>query len=356
MSAPAQGVLNEFITGRRNTWTSGCLKCVCERDQKHVRSELLADKPLWSFPAVFHLRMTFAMHLHLVVLLTAALMNAMAAPLEIKLWPGKPPGNEPELPPELDTTKDSDNKVAGQRLIRLGNISTPTITVYPAPAEKANGTAVMVCPGGGYTILAWDLEGTEVCERLNVMGITGILLKYRVPKRPNQEKHLAPLQDAQRAMGIIRERAAEWRIDPKRIGVLGFSAGGHLAAVLSNQAAERTYPKIDRVDDLPSRPDFSILIYPAYLAVEKEFVQVSPELTITTNSPQAFITITEDDPVHVEGVLTYAAALKREKVPLELHVYPSGGHGYGLRKTANPVTSWPDLLQEWFSARGLIKK
>ena len=282
-------------------------------------------------------------------------MNAMAAPIEITLWPGKPPGNEPELPPERDTTKDSDNKIAGQRLIRLGNVSTPTITLYPAPAEKANGAAVVVCPGGGYTILAWDLEGTEVCERLNNMGITGILLKYRVPKRPNQEKHLAPLQDAQRAMGLIRERAPEWRIDPKRIGVLGFSAGGHLAAVLSNPGSERTYPKIDSADDLPSQPNFSILIYPGYLAVEKDFTHVSPELTITTNSPQTFITITEDDPVHVESVLTYAAALKREKVPFELHVYPSGGHGYGLRKTDNPVTSWPDRLQEWFVARGLNK-
>src|SRR4051812_33111726 len=160
------------------------------------------------------------------VLLTALLLTASAAPAELKLWPGKPPGNEPELPPEKDLTKDTENNVAGRRLIRLGNVSTPSITLFPAPADKANGAAVMVCPGGAYTILAWDLEGTEICERLNNMGITGILLKYRVPKRPNQEKHLAPLQDAQRAMGLVREHAAEWHIDPKRIGVLGFSAGG----------------------------------------------------------------------------------------------------------------------------------
>jgi acetyl esterase/lipase len=295
------------------------------------------------------------MYLPLIVLMTGV-MSAMAAPIEIKLWPDKPPGDKPELPPEQDTTKDSDNKVAGERLIRLGNVATPTITVYPAAAKKANGAAVMVCPGGGYTILAWDLEGTEVCERLNAMGVTGILLKYRVPKRTNQEKHLAPLQDAQRAMGIVRERAAEWKIDPKRVGVLGFSAGGHLAAVLSNQNSERTYPKIDSADELPARPDFSILIYPAYLALENDFAHVSPELTITTNSPQAFITITEDDPVHVESVLTYSVALKKEKVPFELHVYPSGGHGYGLRKTDNPVTSWADRLEDWFVARGLNKR
>jgi acetyl esterase/lipase len=290
------------------------------------------------------------------VLLTAFLLTASAAPAELKLWPGKPPGNEPELPPEKDLTKDTENNVAGRRLIRLGNVSTPSITVFPAPADKANGAAVMVCPGGGYTILAWDLEGTEICERLNDMGITGILLKYRVPKRPNQEKHLAPLQDAQRAMGLVREHAAEWHIDPKRVGVLGFSAGGHLAAVLSNQSPERTYPKIDAADDLPARPDFSILIYPAYLAPDKDPSHVSPELTITTNSPQAFITISEDDPVHVENVLTYAAALKKNKIPFELHVYPTGGHGYGLRRTAEPITTWPDRLQDWFLSRGLDKK
>jgi acetyl esterase/lipase len=300
--------------------------------------------------------MNFAMHRHLILFLGAALMNTIAAPLEIKLWPGKAPGNETELPPEKDITKDSDDKVAGRRLIRLGNVSTPTITVYPAPAEKANGAAVLVCPGGAYNILAMDLEGTEVCERLNSVGITGILLKYRVPKRANQEKHAAPLQDAQRAMGIIREHAGEWQIDPNRIGVLGFSAGGHLAAVLSNQSPERTYLKIDSADDLAARPDFSILIYPAYLASEKDSAHVSPELTISTNSPQAFISITADDPVHVEYALTYAAALKKEKVPFELHVYPTGGHGYGLRKTDKPVTSWPDRLQDWFLARGLDKK
>ena len=286
----------------------------------------------------------------------AFVLTASAGQTELKLWPDRPPGNEPELPPERDTSKDSDGKVAGQRLIRLGNVSSPSITVFPAPADKANGAAVMVCPGGGYTILAWDLEGTEVCERLNSMGITGVLLKYRVPKRPNQEKHAAPLQDAQRAMGLIRQHAADWHVDPKRVGVLGFSAGGHLAAVLSNQSSERTYPKLDAADELPARPDFSILIYPAYLASEKDPSRVSPELTITTNSPQAFITITEDDPVHVEYALTYATALKKEKVPFELHVYPTGGHGYGLRKTSEPVTKWPDRLQDWFLARHLDKK
>ena len=160
------------------------------------------------------------------VALSALLTNASAAPTEFHLWPGRAPGNEPELAPEKDMTKDSDGKVAGKRVIRVGNVSTPTITVYPAPEEKANGTAVLVCPGGAYSILAIDLEGTEVCERLNEMGITAVLLKYRVPKRPDQDKHVAPLQDAQRAIGLIRQHADEWHLDPKHIGVLGFSAGG----------------------------------------------------------------------------------------------------------------------------------
>ncbi len=256
----------------------------------------------------------------------------------------------------MDTTKETDGKVAGARLIRLGNVSNPTIAVYPAPSGKATGAAVLVCPGGGYGILALDLEGTEVCERLNQMGVTAVLLKYRVPKRPNQEKHAAPLQDAQRAMGIIREHAAEWHIDSKRVGVLGFSAGGHLAAVLSNQSPERTYARVDAADDLPAHPDFSILIYPAYLTPEKDGTHLAPEVTVSTNTPQAFITMTEDDGVRVENALTYATELKKVKVPYELHIYPTGGHGYGLRKTSEPVTTWPDRLQDWFASRGLDKK
>jgi acetyl esterase/lipase len=292
--------------------------------------------------------------LYALLLCPALLISAIAG--EIRLWPERPPGNEPELPAEKDLTKDSESSVGGRRLVRLGNVSNPTIAVYPAPAGKANGAAMLVCPGGGYSILALDLEGTEICERLNEMGITAILLKYRVPKRPGQEKHAAPLQDAQRAMGLIRKHAVEWKIDPKRVGVIGFSAGGHLAAALSNHSSERTYPPMDAIDELDSRPDFSVLIYPAYLAAEKDRSKVSPELTISTNTPQTFITMTQDDPLRVGQALTYAAALDAQKVPFELHIYPTGGHGYGLRKTKETVTTWPDRLQDWFIARGLDKK
>jgi acetyl esterase/lipase len=276
--------------------------------------------------------------------------------LKIELWPNGSPGTEPELPPERDMTKESDNEIAGRRLIRLGNVSNPTLTVYPAPTNKANGAAVLVCPGGGYHILALDLEGTEVCERLNSMGITAILLKYRVPRRPDQEKHAAPLQDAQRALGIIRQHAEAWRIDANRLGVLGFSAGGHLAAVSSSQFEQRAYPKVDAADDLSSRPDFTILIYPGYLASEKDGTRLAPEIAITTNTPQAFIAMSADDPVRVENALAYATALRKERIPFELHIYPTGGHGYGLRQTAEPVTTWPARLEDWFVARGLDRK
>jgi acetyl esterase/lipase len=275
---------------------------------------------------------------------------------EIVLWPGEVPGPEPKLEAERDTTKDSDGKVAGRQLIRLGNVSKPTITVFPAAKEKANGGAVLVCPGGAYGILALDLEGTEVCERLNEMGFTAVLLKYRVPRRAGREKHDAPLQDAQRAMGIIRQHAAEWGIDAKRVGVLGFSAGGHLAAVLSTGPRERTYPKIDGADEMDFRPNFTVLIYPGYLAGEKLGSELAPEFKVTKETPQAFIAMSADDPVHVEHALIYASALQKEKVPFELHIYPTGGHGYGLRKTDEPVTTWPERLEEWFKARGIAGK
>ena len=291
------------------------------------------------------------------ILLCGVLVNVDAAEKrEIKLWPNGAPGNEPKLEAEKDMTKESENLVAGKRLIRLGNVSEPSLTVYPAPKDKAHGGAVLVCPGGGYHILALDLEGTEVCERLNEMGFTAILLKYRVPRRQGVEKHAAPLQDAQRAMGIIRQHASEWNIDQKRIGVLGFSAGGHLAAVLSTGPEERTYPKVDDADSLSARPSFTVLIYPGYLVEEKDTTKIASELVINKDTPQAFIAMSADDPVKVENALVYGSELQKAKVPFELHIYPTGGHGYGLRKTEAPVTTWPDRLEDWFASRGLNKK
>jgi acetyl esterase/lipase len=300
--------------------------------------------------------MNYSARLAPLLLCSAFITLSAAEKPVVKLWPNGVPGNEPKLEAEKDMTKESENLVAGRRLIRLGNVSDPTLTVFPAPKEKAHGGAVLVCPGGGYHILALDLEGTEVCERLNEMGFTAILLKYRVPRRQGVEKHAAPLQDAQRAMGIIRQHASEWNIDSDRIGVLGFSAGGHLAAVLSAGPQDRTYPNIDKADSLSARPSFTVLIYPGYLVDENDKTKIAPELVITKETPQAFIAMSADDPVKVENALVYATALQQEKIPFELHIYPTGGHGYGLRKTEAPVTTWPDRLEDWFKSRALNKR
>jgi acetyl esterase/lipase len=225
------------------------------------------------------------------------------------------------------------------------------MTIYPAPKDKAGGAAVLVCPGGGYNILAMDLEGTEIAEWLNSAGVTACVLKYRVPAREQRERYAAPLQDAQRAMGLIRQKAKDLGIDPKKVGVMGFSAGAHLSAVLSNHKDERTYSVVDDADQLSTRPDFVMLIYPAYLA-NKQGV-VSPELTISSNTPPTLIVQTQDDSIPVEGALAYYAALKALKVPVEMHLYGKGGHGYGMRPSENAVSDWPKLAERWFRSIGV---
>jgi acetyl esterase/lipase len=298
------------------------------------------------------------MHWYCFILVAALVSsnNAIASSPVIELWPNGAPGEKRTLGEEKDTTKPSDNLVAGKPLIRLGNVSKPTITLYRPPADKNTGTAVLVCPGGGYNILAMDLEGTEVCEWLNSIGVTGVLLKYRVPKREGLERHAAPLQDAQRAVGLIRQRAAEWKLDSKRIGILGFSAGGHLAAAASCNYDRRTYPTMDDADAQSCRPDFAVLVYPAYLTVKTNDDRISPELPITTNTPPTFLAMSADDPVRVESALFYSLALKNANVPVELHIYPKGGHGYGLRRTQEPVTTWPDRVADWMRSRGLLER
>jgi acetyl esterase/lipase len=272
------------------------------------------------------------------------------------LWPTSAPGEKGNIGEERDMTKPNENLVAGKRVIRLGNVSQPTLTLYRPKKSKDTGTTVLVCPGGGYHILALDLEGTEVCQWLNSIGVTGALLKYRVPRREGLEKHTAPLQDAQRAMGLLRQRAPELGLDPKRIGVLGFSAGGHLAASLSTFGDTRTYPALDAADALPCRPDFAVLVYPGYLTVADQGDRIAPELNLTANTPPTFLVMSQDDPVRVQNVLGYASALQTAKVPFELHVYPKGGHGYGLRRTSADVTSWPDRVTDWMRSHQWLQK
>ncbi len=275
-----------------------------------------------------------------------------ANPNPIPLWPGLAPGetNTNSTVTEHDTSKPGEGLVAGKPIIRLGQVTQPTITIFRPPADKNTGAAVLVCPGGAYSILAYDLEGSEVCDWLNSIGVTGVLLKYRVPRHD-----AAPLQDAQRALGLTRQHASELGIDPHRIGVLGFSAGGNLAAKLCANCAQRTYPVADAADALSCRPDFQILIYPAYLTSTNAPGKLVPDVDVTTNTPPTFLVMAENDPVRVENVLTYAQALKQVKVPLELHVYPTGGHGFGLRRTKEPVTAWPDRAAEWMENQKLLK-
>jgi acetyl esterase/lipase len=192
-----------------------------------------------------------------------------------------------------------------------------------------------------------DLEGTEVCDWLNSTGITCVLVKYRVPDSGPYPKSSAALQDAQRAVGIVRARSGEWHIDPRRIGVLGFSAGGHLAAALSTHFDRRLYDPIDAADGLSCRPDFAVIIYPGYLALADKNFAPNPDIPVTDQTPPSFIVQAEDDPVHVENAVVYFLALKNAKVPAELHIYAGGGHGYGLRRTALPVTTWPVSVETW---------
>lgn len=272
----------------------------------------------------------------------------------LNLWPGTPPGPATATGPEHDTTRATDNLIAGKPLLRIGDVATPTITVYAAPAANNSGAAVVVFPGGGYQILAIDLEGTEVCDWLNSIGVNCVLLKYRVPATGPYPKSAEALQDAQRAMGMVRAHAAEWKIDPKRIGVLGFSAGGHLAAALSTHFDKRLYNAVDAVDQQSCRPDFAIVIYPGYLAISEKNFEFNPDIPVTVSTPPTFLVQAEDDPVHVENVTEYFKELKKAGVPAELHVYSKGGHGYGLRPTDLPVTHWPDLARKWLQTIGIL--
>jgi acetyl esterase/lipase len=264
----------------------------------------------------------------------------------LDLWPHGAPGAPANAGPEVDTTTSKDRMIAGKPVIRLGNVSVPTLTVY-SPHGKNTEAAVVVFPGGSYRILAIDLEGTEVCDWINSVGITCVLVKYRVPDSGPYPKSSAALQDAQRALGIVRSHASEWHLDPNRIGVLGFSAGAHLAATLSTHFDHRLYDPIDAADQLSCRPDFAVIVYPGYLALAEQNFAPNPEIHATSQTPPSFIVQAEDDPVHVENSTVYFLALKNAKVPAELHIYANGGHGYGLRRTELPVTAWPTLVETW---------
>ncbi|RHJ95412.1 alpha/beta hydrolase [Parabacteroides bouchesdurhonensis] len=280
---------------------------------------------------------------------TCLVGTIMAQDNPILLFPNGVPGEIVKLVEKAD--RDG-GKVGGETVLRLTNVSEPTITVYRAPDDVATGAAILVCPGGGYNILAYDLEGDEACEWLNNLGITAVLLKYRIPRREGLQKHEAPLQDAQRALGYIRAHAEEMDIDPLRIGVMGFSAGGHLAAMLSN-SQKRTYPLVDAADKESCCPNFCLLVYPAYL--DGENFQLSPELKISSETPPTMLIQAEDDKSYINSSLYYYYALKEMGVPVWMHLYSKGGHGYGLRDTGVAINEWPDRAEDWFRELGIIE-
>jgi len=308
---------------------------------------------------------------------------------QVPIWPGAVPNAQPAAGPEVSTTTGKESLVADRPWVYVSHVSLPTMTVY-APTGKNTGAAVVVFPGGGYQILAIDLEGTEVCDWLTSKGITCVLLKYRVPGEeyypksapypksgPYPESPMA-LEDAQRTVGLVRFRAAEWHIDPHKIGVLGFSAGGHLSAAISTHFAKRLYPAVDAADKESCRPDFAVPIYPGHLSLSaaewdadqgaRKFVVrhsatadkhlgLNPDISVTRETPPTFLLQAEDD--HVDNVndsLAYYIALKKAGVPVEMHLYAQGGHAFGLRRTKFPITGWPQLVETWLGTIGMISE
>lgn len=288
--------------------------------------------------------------------ISTALLSA-ASPQIFPLWPGTPPGPAAKVEgAERDLTKPDDKLIAGRRIIKLGHVSTPQMHVYLPEKTKANGGAVLVCPGGGFSILAWDLEGTEVAEWLNSLGFAAIVVKYRVPTREHGDtlneqgnaplKVIGPVMDAQRAMSLTRSKAAEWSLDPHRIGIMGFSAGGETAGITAILRDERLYPKVDAADEQSCAPSFALPIYPGGF-YDKETGGLKPHIKITKETPPMFFAMAQDDHVNSLNCTVLYTALTQAKVPAELHLFTSGGHGYGLRATDEPVTRWPELAALW---------
>jgi acetyl esterase/lipase len=280
---------------------------------------------------------------------------------QIPIWPGTPPDAKPVAGPEVADTVN--HLVAGKTWISVGQVSRPTMTVY-SPAAKNTGVAVVVFPGGGYEILAIDLEGTEVCDWLTSKGITCVLLKYRVPgaglspESGAYPKSPMALEDAQRTVGLVRLHAVEWHIDPHKIGVLGFSAGGHLVAAISTNYRRRLYPPVDAADKESCRPDFAVALYPGHMREHTSRPsQLNPYIPVTAQTPPTFLLQATDDPVDpVENSLTYYGALKKAGVPVEMHLFAQGGHAFGLRRTSLPITAWPDLVEAWLRTIGVLSQ
>jgi acetyl esterase/lipase len=287
--------------------------------------------------------------------------------VQVPIWPGAVPDAIPNPKPESVGPPE-----AREWWPRVNDVSQPTITVYAAKGPDT-GVTVVVFPGGGYQFLAMDLEGTEICDWLISRGITCVLLKYRVPDSGPTMKNghsyypkvQTALQDAQRTLGLVRQHAAEWHVDPHKVGVIGFSAGGHLAAAVSTHFA-RTYPPVDAADELSCRPDFAIILYPGHLWTPEDEepasrdgtnLRLGPDIRVRADTPPTFLLHAEDDDVDdVKHSLTYYVALQKAGVPTEMHLYAQGSHAFGLRSNKLPIGQWPRLVETWLRTIGMVEK
>jgi acetyl esterase/lipase len=297
----------------------------------------------------------------LVTLMLAYPRAGAEEPLVLALWPGAVPGDFGKIGPErVRAPEEAPTKTAKW----ITGVTKPTLSIFRPAKDKSTTTAIIICPGGGYWNLAWDLEGEEVANWLNREGVTGCVLKYRVPRRPGQPERLpapGPLLDAQRAVSLVRSRAAEWGIDPKHIGILGFSAGGHLAVTTATQFEKRGYEPIDEIDNASCRPDFAVAIYPGYFieqqptGVEPNNNILAPYIRIPKETPPIFLVHANDDTVAgPENSAVMYLALKRANVPAELHIYAHGGHGFGVRKSGLPCSTWTESCIAWLRAQGML--
>lgn len=302
-----------------------------------------------------------ALVVSLLIASLASIPASAAEPLVVDLWPGKVPGDIGIKGEE--TSRVHQSPLVGPTKL-ITNVTRPTLTIYRPAPDRNTGTAMVICPGGGYWDLYWELEGEEVAAWLNSVGMTGIILKYRCPRRPGEAKGeppLGPQLDAQRAVSLVRSRAAEWGIDPRRIGMVGFSAGGHLALATATGFAKRLYEPIDATDRVSCRPDFAVMCYSGYLKT-KDKDEVSPGLrSVPADTPPVFLAHASDDRESYGGsdasnsAIMYLA-LKRAGVPTELHIYATGDHDFGVRQNEKLPSSWTQLCVKWLRSQDLLKQ
>ena len=285
----------------------------------------------------------------------AADKDAKEATELITLWPNGLPAGSVKM--DAKKVEELKAKEAADPRGHLLYVDSPTLSVYPAPADKANGCSVVICPGGGYMLLAWQHEGVDLAKWFNSIGVTAFVLKYRVPRRTPDKFHWEPMQDVQRAIRLVRHNAEKYKVDPNRVGTLGFSAGGHLTVMSGVQFETKCYEPVDEADKVSARPDFMCPIYAAYLAdgYKDNKAELGSLVTVTEKTPPTFMAVTWDDQFRGAQSALLFSRLRENKVAAELHAYSVGGHGYGIRKSDNPVSTWHHHLESWLKVSGFLK-